>query len=337
MHGWVAQKLTGMLGFEDEVVIGLVNNMLDSETHPDPRELQVTLTGFLEKRASEFVLDLWKMLISAQTSATGIPSSLLDEKKAQISAQQAADKSLVGAAAADIAGLRGSVAAALSRHASNARSDSQVASSAAAAQSSASGENYHRGSRDPRDFRGRRSSSPREGDRRDRAGGYDWRGGHEPRDRREFRRDGPHRDSYYRRDDMDHRRGGGGDSRDAHYREDSRQVHHSRDRHHDASREHSSGRDGRDQNRGPSRWASPPRGTPEAPPRRSRSRTPPRASAVSRDEFGRERVASTPSLDRGRAAAGASPDSREASLRVALQARKDASSKGRVEGGTATK
>ena len=121
----MAAKLTGMLGFEDEVLIGLVCNMLESSTHPDPRELQVTLTGFLEKEASTFVQELWKLLVSAQDSSTGIPAALLEEKKAQISAQQRSDRAALSSRGSYGQGgdLSNSVATALSRHARNARHD----------------------------------------------------------------------------------------------------------------------------------------------------------------------------------------------------------------------
>ena len=65
VSNWVAQRVTQLLGIEDEVVIGLVNNSLEQES-PNPLELQLTLTGFLEKRAPAFVAELWDVLLSAQ-------------------------------------------------------------------------------------------------------------------------------------------------------------------------------------------------------------------------------------------------------------------------------
>lgn len=70
IESWVAQRITQMLGFEDDLVIGTVQALLSKES-PDPRELQMYLTGFLEKQAQAFVVELWGVLISAQASKTG--------------------------------------------------------------------------------------------------------------------------------------------------------------------------------------------------------------------------------------------------------------------------
>jgi hypothetical protein len=50
----------------------------------NPRELQLNLDGFLEADSPQFVSDLWKLLISAQTSPGGIPAEFLEQKKAQL-------------------------------------------------------------------------------------------------------------------------------------------------------------------------------------------------------------------------------------------------------------
>ena len=70
IDSWVAQRITEMLGFEDDLVIGTVQALLGKE-HPDPRELQMYLTGFLEKQAQAFVVELWGVLMSAQASKNG--------------------------------------------------------------------------------------------------------------------------------------------------------------------------------------------------------------------------------------------------------------------------
>lgn len=46
--------------------------------------MQINLTGFLEKNTQPFILDLWKLLISAQQSKSGIPQKFLEEKKQEI-------------------------------------------------------------------------------------------------------------------------------------------------------------------------------------------------------------------------------------------------------------
>lgn len=51
--------------------------------------MQINITGFLSKDASQFVLDLWRLLISAQNSIGGIPPEFLEKKKEEIRARKA--------------------------------------------------------------------------------------------------------------------------------------------------------------------------------------------------------------------------------------------------------
>ena len=98
LRGWISKKVESILGVEDEVVVELILNSLESaqsaaksgkrEGLLDPRELQITLTGFLEKQAKPFMIELWKMLVSAGQTTTGIPVQLLEMKKAEILAQK---------------------------------------------------------------------------------------------------------------------------------------------------------------------------------------------------------------------------------------------------------
>ncbi|KAJ1446048.1 hypothetical protein M885DRAFT_547845 [Pelagophyceae sp. CCMP2097] len=97
MGRWVDERVTELLGFEDEVVVGLVNNLLarsrDALTGQlrklDPRDLQVQLTGFLAKQAAPFVAELWKLLLDAQEAPHGIPRAFVERKKKQLVAQRA--------------------------------------------------------------------------------------------------------------------------------------------------------------------------------------------------------------------------------------------------------
>lgn len=81
---WITRRITNILGFEDEVVISLLFNMLETTKNPDPKDIQINLTGFLESNTKEFMSELWTMLLSAQTNPLGIPQQLLDEKKAEL-------------------------------------------------------------------------------------------------------------------------------------------------------------------------------------------------------------------------------------------------------------
>jgi len=85
---WITQKLNELLGFEDEVLIGYVFSLLEEIQNPDPKQLQINISGFLEKDASAFVLEMWKLLISAQNNH-GIPPEILEKKKDEIKRKKA--------------------------------------------------------------------------------------------------------------------------------------------------------------------------------------------------------------------------------------------------------
>jgi len=85
---WIGQKITQLLGFEDEVVIGYVFSLLEEKQNPDPKLLQINITGFLATDASEFVLELWKILMGAQNNIGGIPPQFLEKKKEEIRARK---------------------------------------------------------------------------------------------------------------------------------------------------------------------------------------------------------------------------------------------------------
>ena len=51
---------------------------------PDIKAMQIQLTGFLDKDTPTFCKDLWKLLLSAQASAQGVPKELLEAKKMEL-------------------------------------------------------------------------------------------------------------------------------------------------------------------------------------------------------------------------------------------------------------
>ncbi len=87
---WVTQRVTDLLGFEDEVVINMVHNMLTTpgEKGLDPKEMQITLTGFMHKNAKTFMEEMWRLLLNAQKNPKGIPEDMLEKKKQEIAARQ---------------------------------------------------------------------------------------------------------------------------------------------------------------------------------------------------------------------------------------------------------
>jgi serine/arginine repetitive matrix protein 1 len=91
MSRWTTEKITELLGFEDEIVIGLCINHLMSEKPLEPKAIQVALTGFLEKDCPKFMEELWTLLVSAQSTSSGIPQLFLDRKKQELRAKKEAE------------------------------------------------------------------------------------------------------------------------------------------------------------------------------------------------------------------------------------------------------
>ena len=80
---WIAERVAQLLGMEDDVVTEFIYNQLEAKD-PDPRKMQINLTGFLNgKNARLFMGELWTHLDSAQSSETGIPMGMIG--KASIS------------------------------------------------------------------------------------------------------------------------------------------------------------------------------------------------------------------------------------------------------------
>ncbi|CAM9357200.1 unnamed protein product, partial [Ectocarpus fasciculatus] len=84
MQRWIAQRITSLLGFEDDIVVGTCVNYLSEEGKLDPKKLQLQLTGFLEKSTGMFMEELWGLLVDAQSSLGGIPSAFLQDKKQEL-------------------------------------------------------------------------------------------------------------------------------------------------------------------------------------------------------------------------------------------------------------
>ncbi|KAG2883483.1 hypothetical protein PC128_g24369 [Phytophthora cactorum] len=86
INQWITERITQLLGFEDDIVVSMVINLLELKVDEklDPKKLQVALTGFLEKQAGAFTEELWQLLLSAQSNPTGIPSAILDKKKQEM-------------------------------------------------------------------------------------------------------------------------------------------------------------------------------------------------------------------------------------------------------------
>ncbi|KAG0317513.1 hypothetical protein BG000_004533, partial [Podila horticola] len=88
IRGWMVRRIRELLGIDDEVVIEYALGMLQEEV-PDPKSMQINLQGFLDKNSQVFVLELWKLLLDAQTSLGGIPRIFIEEKKAELLSSRA--------------------------------------------------------------------------------------------------------------------------------------------------------------------------------------------------------------------------------------------------------
>ncbi|RPA96167.1 PWI domain-containing protein [Choiromyces venosus 120613-1] len=84
MKQWISGKVIEILGNEDDVVIDFVYSLLEEERIPDPKKIQIHLTGFLEKDTPAFCKQLWGLLLSAQSSPQGVPMELLEQKKEEL-------------------------------------------------------------------------------------------------------------------------------------------------------------------------------------------------------------------------------------------------------------
>merc|ERR1719511_244555 len=88
---WITKRVYELLKMEDDVVVEFIFNQLE-EKFPDPRKMQINLTGFLNgKYARLFMGELWAMLDSAQNSETGIPEDLVSMKMDEIKGRSAED------------------------------------------------------------------------------------------------------------------------------------------------------------------------------------------------------------------------------------------------------
>ena len=65
VRSWITQKITSILGFDDEMVIDYCIAQIEEPEAEElnPKRIQLNLTGFLEKNAKPFMEELWHILI----------------------------------------------------------------------------------------------------------------------------------------------------------------------------------------------------------------------------------------------------------------------------------
>ncbi|ESK88604.1 hypothetical protein Moror_3102 [Moniliophthora roreri MCA 2997] len=83
---WITKKVVELVGFEDEVVVEYAMGLLEdkSQPTPDPKKMQINLTGFLTKDTPAFMSALWNLLLEAQNDVTGVPRTFVEEKKEEL-------------------------------------------------------------------------------------------------------------------------------------------------------------------------------------------------------------------------------------------------------------
>ncbi|KAI0034658.1 PWI domain-containing protein [Vararia minispora EC-137] len=93
LRPWVAKKVVELLGMEDELVVEYAMGLLEDESQPtpDPRRMQINLTGFLTNSTPAFMAALWNLLLEAQESPAGIPKTFVEEKKEEMRRTRAND------------------------------------------------------------------------------------------------------------------------------------------------------------------------------------------------------------------------------------------------------
>jgi len=84
INKWATERITDLLGFDDDIVIGTVINFLAATPQPDPKQLQLDVTGFLEKQSAMFVEELWTLMVDAQSNGFGIPTAFIEKKKGEL-------------------------------------------------------------------------------------------------------------------------------------------------------------------------------------------------------------------------------------------------------------
>ncbi|KAF3001945.1 hypothetical protein E8E13_007072 [Curvularia kusanoi] len=88
MKKWIAQKITDILGDEDDIVVETCYNLVEQSQFPKIKEIQIQLTGFLNKDTPAFCKELWDLMLSAQDSPMGVPKEMLEAKKLELQQEQ---------------------------------------------------------------------------------------------------------------------------------------------------------------------------------------------------------------------------------------------------------
>jgi len=92
LRRWIPDRII-QLGKDDEVVHSYVQALLEN-TDLNPRKLQKDLFGFLGLNASVLALEIWEMMLEAQTLPDGVPTRLL-QAEAEVAAGPVTEEDLM--------------------------------------------------------------------------------------------------------------------------------------------------------------------------------------------------------------------------------------------------
>ncbi|KAL3829078.1 hypothetical protein ACJIZ3_017880 [Penstemon smallii] len=91
MKPWIAKRVTDLIGFEDEVLINFIYGLLEGKA-VNGKQLQISITGFMERNTGKFMKELWALLLSAQQNLSGVPQQFLDAKEEETKKKSEADR-----------------------------------------------------------------------------------------------------------------------------------------------------------------------------------------------------------------------------------------------------
>ena len=89
MKPWITNRVTELLGVEDEVLVAMIFNFLEmDQVHSSGAAIHSQLLTFLDVNTDTFMVELWELLVSATQNASGIPQKFIDEKAAELKRQK---------------------------------------------------------------------------------------------------------------------------------------------------------------------------------------------------------------------------------------------------------
>ena len=89
MKPWITDRVTELLGVEDEVLVAMIFNFLEmDQVHSSGAAIHSQLLTFLDVNTDAFMVELWELLVSATQNASGIPQKFIDEKAAELKRQK---------------------------------------------------------------------------------------------------------------------------------------------------------------------------------------------------------------------------------------------------------